>query len=56
MSKISFRIHQRKHIEEARCRNTLEGQAPPGPAAEEEESLLERTVLKRKQKLFMHGE
>jgi hypothetical protein len=56
MSKISFRIHQRKHVEEAHCRSTLEGQAPPGLAAEKEERLLERTVLKQKQKLFKHGE
>jgi hypothetical protein len=56
MSKISFRIHQRKHVEEAHCRGTLERQEPPGPASEKDERPLERTVLKRRQKLFKHGE
>ncbi|XP_033609131.1 uncharacterized protein LOC111868919 isoform X4 [Cryptotermes secundus] len=54
-SKISFRIHQRKHTEEARRQGTLEGQEPLGPATEREKRLLKRTILKRRQRLFKHG-
>ena len=55
-SKISFRIHQRKHTEEACRQGTLEGQVPIGPVAEGEKRLSKRTVLKQRQKLLKHGE
>jgi len=54
-SKISFRIHQRKHTEEACRQGTLEGQVPIGPVAEREKRLSKRTVLKQRQKLLKHG-
>ncbi|XP_023701456.2 uncharacterized protein LOC111861265 isoform X3 [Cryptotermes secundus] len=55
-SKISFRIHQRKHTEEVHCQGTLERQEPTGPAAEKVERLLERTVLRQRQRLFKHDD
>ncbi|XP_069698366.1 zinc finger and BTB domain-containing protein 11-like isoform X3 [Periplaneta americana] len=51
-SKISFRIHQRKHTEEARRQGILEGQEPHESVTEREKKLLKRTIMKRRQKLL----
>ncbi|KAJ4442037.1 hypothetical protein ANN_11903 [Periplaneta americana] len=54
-SKISFRIHQRKHTEEARRQGILEGQEPHESVTEREKKLLKRTIMKRRQKLLKQG-
>ena len=50
-SKISFRIHQRKHTEEARRRGTLDGEEPLRPVLHENKPI----GKKKKRKPFGRG-
>lgn len=49
-SKISFRIHQRKHTEEARRRGTLDGEEPLRPLLQEKPKPPPRRVPQRKKR------
>ncbi|XP_067007179.2 uncharacterized protein [Anabrus simplex] len=55
-SKISFRIHQRKHTEEARRRGILDGEDPIKIVSNRERRLLKRPMgLKQKRLLLKQG-
>ncbi|CAL4128565.1 unnamed protein product, partial [Meganyctiphanes norvegica] len=55
-SKISFRIHQRKHTEEARRRGTLEGEEPLRPLLQEKpKPQIRKAPLRKKRRPFGRG-
>lgn len=55
-SKISFRIHQRKHTEEARKRGTMDGEEPLRPILQEKKSQPRKIATRKRRRPFGRGE
>lgn len=54
-SKISFRIHQRKHTEEARRRGTLDGEEPLRPVLQEKKPQPRKILTRKRRRPFGRG-
>ncbi|KAG0728467.1 Cytosolic Fe-S cluster assembly factor NUBP2 [Chionoecetes opilio] len=54
-SKISFRIHQRKHTEEARKRGTMDGEEPLRPILQEKKSQPRKIMARKRRRPFGRG-
>ncbi|KAK3890716.1 hypothetical protein Pcinc_005351 [Petrolisthes cinctipes] len=54
-SKISFRIHQRKHTEEARKRGTMDGEEPLRPILQEKKSQPRKIITRKRRRPFGRG-
>nr|XP_045597315.1 uncharacterized protein LOC123757584 isoform X1 [Procambarus clarkii] len=54
-SKISFRIHQRKHTEEARKRGTMDGEEPLRPILQEKKPQPRKLLSRKRRRPFGRG-
>lgn len=54
-SKISFRIHQRKHTEEARKRGTMDGEEPLRPVLQEKKPQPRKILTRKRRRPFGRG-